>query len=214
MPRDTQSLSVELLLMAYASGIFPMSESRDDPEVFWVDPRMRGVMPLDGFRMSRSLAKVIRSERFSVTRDRDFDAVLAGCAAREETWISDGLARIYRQLHACGRAHSLEVWLDGRLAGGMFGVCLGGAFFGESMFSRVRDASKVSLAFTVAHLRRTGFSLFDTQFVTPHLHSLGGIEVPRVEYHAALRGALAGSADIRAPLPSAQEVLHLRSHTS
>jgi leucyl/phenylalanyl-tRNA--protein transferase len=214
MPRDTQNLSVELLLMAYASGIFPMSESRDDTEIFWVDPRMRGVMPLEGFRMSRSLAKVIRSGRYAVTRDEDFDGVLAGCASRDETWISDGLADIYRQLHACGRAHSLEVWREGRLAGGIFGICLGGAFFGESMFSRERDASKVALAYTVLHLRRGGFRLFDTQFVTPHLESLGGREIPRSDYHDALRGALASAADFRGPLPTAQEVLHLRSQTS
>jgi leucyl/phenylalanyl-tRNA--protein transferase len=214
MPRDTQSLSAELLLMAYASGIFPMSESRDDPEVFWVDPKMRGVIPLDGFRMSRSLAKVIRSGRFVVTRDVDFDGVLAGCAARDETWISTGLARIYAQLHTGGRAHSIEVWQDGRLAGGIFGVCLGSAFFGESMFSTARDASKVALAYTVAHLRRQGFRLFDTQFVTAHLASLGGVEIRRADYHARLRDALACPADIRAPLPTPQEVLHLRSQTS
>lgn len=213
MPRDTPQITPETLLMAYASGVFPMAEGRDDPDIFWVDPDLRGVLPLDGFRLSRSLGKVIRRGAFAVTLDADFDGVLDGCADRDETWINPEIARLYRALHASGHAHSLEVWDGATLAGGVYGVTLGTAFFGESMFSRRRDASKVALAYLVTMLRRDGFTLFDTQFLTDHLARLGAVEVPRMHYHAMLRRALSGRARLSA-IPDQIEVMHLRSQTS
>lgn len=183
-------LSPGLLLEAYAQGIFPMSEGRDDPEVFWVEPRRRGILPLDGLHVSRSLGRRLRRGRFRASFDADFAGVVAGCAEREETWISGPIARAYAGLHALGHAHSVEVWEGEALVGGVYGVALGAAFFGESMFSRRTDASKVALAHLVGRLREGGFALFDTQFLTPHLASLGGVEVSRAEYRRRLRDAL------------------------
>ncbi|MEM7490038.1 MAG: leucyl/phenylalanyl-tRNA--protein transferase [Pseudomonadota bacterium] len=214
MPRDTPEITPDTLLMAYASGVFPMAESRDDPEIYWVDPERRGVVPLDGFRISRSLGKVIRRQRFAVTLDAAFDGVVDGCADRAETWISPAIADLYRALHRDGHAHSLEVWDGPDLAGGVYGVTLGAAFFGESMFSRRRDASKVALAYMVALLRARHFLLFDTQFLTDHLASLGAVEIPRPQYHAQLRRALAHPAELTGPVPDHSEVMHLRSQTS
>jgi leucyl/phenylalanyl-tRNA--protein transferase len=185
-----EELTPELLLAAYAQGVFPMAESRDDPEVFWVDPRRRGIFPLDGFRVSRSLSRTIRRGTFRVTFDTDFPGVVEGCAAREETWISDPIAALYGELHRMGHAHSVEVWDEARLVGGVYGVVLGAAFFGESMFSRRTDASKVALAHLVERLRAGGFALFDTQFLTPHLASLGAVEISRLEYRHRLARAL------------------------
>lgn len=186
----TEDLTPDILLRAYAMGIFPMSDGRDDPEIHWIDPRRRGVLPLDGFHLSRSLAKRIRSGSYRITTDTTFDAVVEACAARDETWISHRIQRLYLQLHRLGLAHSVEVWKGPDLVGGVYGVTLGGAFFGESMFSRATDASKVALAFAVHRLRAGGFRLFDTQFLTPHLASLGGIEIPRADYHRRLAAAL------------------------
>ena len=211
MPRDTAEITAETLLMAYASGVFPMAESRDDPEIFWVDPARRGILPLDGFRLSRSLARTIRQGRFEVTFDDDFAAVLEGCADRDETWINPAIAALYRRLHALGLAHSVEVREAGALVGGVYGVTLGRAFFGESMFSRARDASKVALAYAVAMLRGDGYALFDTQFLTDHLASLGGVEVSRAEYHRRLRAALDGAARLAGPVPTSEAVLALRA---
>lgn len=185
-----RELSPELLLAAYAQGIFPMAEGRDDPEVFWVEPRRRGIVPLDGFRVSRSLARTIRRGRFRVTVDQDFERVVAGCAERAETWISGPITAAYAALHARGHAHSVEVWDGAALAGGVYGVTLGAAFFGESMFSRRTDASKVALYHLIGRLRAGGFALFDTQFLTPHLASLGAIEVSRAAYRLMLEEAL------------------------
>lgn len=192
-------ITPELLLQAYAMGVFPMAEGREDPTVHWVDPRRRGVMPLDRFHISRSLAKVIRSERFRVTTDRAFAGVVRGCADRPETWINDEIFSLYSALHVMGRAHSLEVWQEERLVGGVYGVVLGAAFFGESMFSRETDASKVALAWLVHRLRAGGFTLFDTQFLTPHLASLGAVEISRAEYHKRLQMALAQEARFDPP---------------
>jgi leucyl/phenylalanyl-tRNA--protein transferase len=189
-----EELSPELLLLAYAQGIFPMAEGRDDPEVFWVDPRRRGIVPLDGFHVSRSLARTLRRGAFRVSFDRDFGGVVAGCAEREETWISGPIAALYAQLHDRGRAHSVEVWDGEMLAGGVYGVTLGAAFFGESMFSRRTDASKVALFHLIGRLRAGGFTLFDTQFLTPHLASLGAVEVSRATYRRMLAEALAREA--------------------
>ncbi|CTQ32109.1 leucyl/phenylalanyl-tRNA--protein transferase [Jannaschia rubra] len=214
MPRDTTEITSDLLLSAYASGVFPMAERRDDPDIFWVDPRRRGILPLDGFRMSRSLSRVIGRGRFGVTLNADFAGVLDGCADREETWINPGIAALYADLHARGFAHSLEIWDGEVLAGGVYGVTLGAAFFGESMFSRRTDASKVALAYMVTLLRRQGFMLFDTQFLTDHLASLGGIEITRAAYHDRLRDALARTARLEGPVPDQSAVRHLRSQTS
>jgi len=185
-----EAFTPELLLRAYAMGIFPMSDGRDDPDIHWVDPRLRGVLPLDGFHVSRSLAKRIRSGRYRVSTDTVFKDVVEACADRGETWISQRIQASYIQLHAQGAAHSIEVWEGDRLVGGVYGVALGAAFFGESMFSRVTDASKLALAFMVHRLRAGGFRLFDTQFLTPHLASLGGREITRSEYHHLLADAL------------------------
>ena len=209
-------LTPELLLHGYAIGIFPMAEHRDDPEMFWVDPRKRGVFPLDGFRISRSLAKTLRRDAYSVTLNTAFGDVIDACADRSETWINHDIRVLYEELHHQGHAHSLEVWADDRLIGGVYGVAVGGAFCGESMFSRRRDASKIALAWLVDLLRRTGFVLFDTQFLTAHLASLGAIEITRAEYRTYLAQALRVEADIiSAPLAaSGQDVVQRNTQTS
>ena len=208
-------LTPDLLMRAYGMGVFPMAEHRDDPEIFWVDPIRRGVIPLDRFHISRSLARAIRREDYSVTLNHDFAGVVEGCADRTETWINGEILRLYMALHARGEAHSLEIWHEHRLVGGVYGVTLGAAFFGESMFSRRTNASKIALAYLVEHLRRSGFTLFDTQFITDHLASLGAIEIPRADYHKALTWAIGQQADITAQsLPSAADVLQRRTQTS
>lgn len=182
-------LTPELLLHGYSVGIFPMSESRHDPEIFWVDPRRRGILPLDGFHISRSLARAMRRSTWTITSDRDFEGVLDGCADREDTWINAEIRALYLALHARGSAHSLEVREGDALVGGVYGVVLGGAFFGESMFSRRTNASKIALACLVDRLNQGGFTLFDTQFITSHLASLGALEITRAQYHAKLAHA-------------------------
>ncbi len=205
----------DLLMRAYGMGVFPMSEHRDDPDVFWVDPIRRGIFPLDSFHMSRSLARRIRRGGFEVALDTDFVGVVDGCADRSETWISAHIRQLYLDLYNTGRAHSFEIWMDGALAGGVYGVTMGAAFFGESMFSRRVDGSKIALAFLMEHLRRCGFTLFDTQFITDHLTTLGAIEIPRADYHKMLTWALRQSADITAhSVPTASEVLQRRTQTS
>ncbi|MDE0969216.1 MAG: leucyl/phenylalanyl-tRNA--protein transferase [Octadecabacter sp.] len=191
----TITLTQEMLLSGYAGGIFPMAEHREDENLFWIDPRQRGIIPLDGFHISRSLSKTIRSERFNVTYDVDFAGIVSGCADRGETWINDILIKLYNQLHSAKIARSVEVWDNGVLVGGVFGITMGGAFFGESMFSKRTDASKVALAYLIDRLTVGGFILCDTQFITPHLASLGGIEVPREHYQQKLNAALQLKAD-------------------
>jgi leucyl/phenylalanyl-tRNA--protein transferase len=199
--RDTASSEItpEVLLRAYACGIFPMAESADDPTLFWVEPEMRGVIPLDGFRVSSRLKRTVRSDVFTVTVDRAFKAVISGCAApqagRDDTWINKRIRDLYTGLHAIGHAHSVEVWRDDELLGGLYGVSLGRAFFGESMFHRARDASKVALVHLVARLIAGGFELLDTQYVTEHLRSFGAVEVSRRRYTALLDRAIKGRAD-------------------
>ena len=211
-----ESLTPESLLRAYAIGIFPMAEDRESDEIFWVDPRRRGILPLDGFHISRSLARRIRKAPYAIRLDTDFAGVVAGCAGRPETWINDTIARLYGDLHAMGFAHSLEVWEGEELVGGVYGVTLGAAFFGESMFSRRTDASKIALAYLVDHLRRMGYRLFDTQFVTPHLTRLGAQEISRAQYRRMLSDALARSADFSpgSPVPSPQDVLQRNTQMS
>jgi leucyl/phenylalanyl-tRNA--protein transferase len=186
-------LDPRLLLQGYASGIFPMADSREADELFWVEPRNRAIIPLDRFHMSRSLRRVIRSGRFQVTRDRDFARVVVACAEREETWINAELEQAMIALHGSGNAHSIEVWRRDDLVGGLYGVKLGRAFFGESMFSRMTDASKVALAWLVARLNVGNFSLLDCQFMTDHLASLGAVSVTRETYVALLAAALGGA---------------------
>ncbi|APE43856.1 leucyl/phenylalanyl-tRNA--protein transferase [Sulfitobacter alexandrii] len=208
-------LTPELVLRGYGAGIFPMAEHRDDPEVFWVDPRMRGVLPLDGFHISRSLAKAMRRADFDVTINRDFAGVVAACADRADTWINAEITRLYAALHARGNAHSLEIRDGGTLVGGVYGVTLGGAFFGESMFSRRTNASKMALAALVDRLRSANFALFDAQFLTAHLASLGAIEIPRAAYHEMLAAALPLAADFTAPpVRPLQEVVQRMTQTS
>ncbi|MEZ5716635.1 MAG: leucyl/phenylalanyl-tRNA--protein transferase [Paracoccaceae bacterium] len=187
------TITPELMLHAYASGIFPMAEGRDDPELFWVDPRRRGIFPLPGFHLSRSLARRMKKGGYHIAIDEDFPGVVTACGDRDETWINPVLFDLYAQLHGLGFAHSFEVrgQDDGALWGAVFGIALGGAFFGESMVSRRTDGSKIALAHLCDHLQRTGFTLFDTQFLTPHLASLGAIEVPRADYRRRLELALA-----------------------
>jgi leucyl/phenylalanyl-tRNA--protein transferase len=186
-------LDPDLLLRAYVIGVFPMSDSRDAKEVFWVEPRRRAIIPLDGFRLSRSLRKTIRSGSFTVTHDTAFSDVVALCAEREETWINATIEASFAELHRLGHAHSIECWQEGSLVGGLYGVKLGSAFFGESMFSRRTDASKVALAWLVARMKVGGFQLLDCQFMTEHLRSLGAVEITQEDYVSMLSDALSSS---------------------
>src|SRR6201999_1694185 len=196
--RDSASAEItpEVLLRAYACGIFPMAESADDPTLFWVEPEMRGVIPLDGFHVSSRLARTVRSDTFKVTVDTAFKAIIAGCAApaegRNDTWINKRIRDLYVGLFELGNAHSVEVWQDDDLVGGLYGANLGGAFFGESMFHTARDASKVALVHLVARLIHGGFELLDTQYVNEHLKSFGAAEISRRRYTGLLDKALAG----------------------
>jgi leucyl/phenylalanyl-tRNA---protein transferase len=200
-------LTPEILLAAYAGGVFPMAEASDDPELFWVDPRRRGILPLDAFHVPRRLRRVVRHGGFEIRCDTAFEEVIRGCAEatekRPNTWINDEIVRLYAALFARGAAHSVEAWLDGNLVGGLYGVSLGAAFFGESMFSRVTDASKVALVHLAARLRLGGYRLLDTQFLTAHLARFGGIEISRARYHRLLGEALGYRASFPVELPEA-----------
>jgi leucyl/phenylalanyl-tRNA--protein transferase len=186
------TLDPRLLLKGYAMGIFPMADSRNADDVFWVEPRQRAIIPIEHFHVSRSLRRTLASGRFTVTLDKDFEGVIAGCADRDETWINADIERAMLALHKLGHAHSIEVWSGAGLVGGTYGVELGRAFFGESMFSRMTDASKVALAWLIARLKVGSFTLFDCQFMTSHLASLGAISIPRDRYVALLGDALGG----------------------
>jgi leucyl/phenylalanyl-tRNA--protein transferase len=192
-------LDPDLLVRAYSVGVFPMADAQDAPDVFWVEPKRRGILPLGQFHLPRSLAKVLRSERFELTVDRAFDRVMRACAEatpdRPSTWINSLIVDAYQQLFERGQAHSVECWRDGELAGGLYGVHLGAAFFGESMFTRERDASKVALAHLVARLRAGGFTLLDTQFLTDHLARFGTVEVGRDDYKLLLSNSIRGVGD-------------------
>jgi len=187
-------LTPELLLRAYSAGVFPMAESREDEEVLWIDPVLRGILPLDRFRVPRKLRKTVRQNRFRVSCNTAFEQVIDLCAEstpdREDTWINAKIRAAVIELHAQGYAHSIECWDQGNLVGGLYGLSLGGAFFGESMFSRATDASKVALVHLVTRLRMGGFTLLDTQFITDHLKQFGAIEIPARDYHALLKKAL------------------------
>ena len=210
-------ITPEMLLRAYAIGIFPMAESRHDPHLYWIDPDARGILPLDDFHVPRSLRKTVLKGPFQVTADRAFEDVVEGCAepapGRRQTWINDTIFDLCRKLHVMGYAHSVETWLDGELVGGLYGVALGGAFFGESMFSRETDASKVALVHLVARLKRGGFALLDTQFVTKHLSGFGALEIPREDYRKRLTSALARQAHFSIDVdPEALDALIGKSH--
>ena len=196
-------ITPDLIVRAYSIGLFPMAEDRDAAELHWVEPERRGIFPLAGLVVSNSLAKTVRSDRFEVTADTAFAQVMEACAARDKTWINDEIMRLYGALFARGQAHSVEVRAGGELVGGLYGVSLGAAFFGESMFHHVRDASKTALVHLVARLRLGGFRLLDTQFLTAHLASLGAIEISRVAYRRLLASALAGQGDFAAFPPRA-----------
>lgn len=201
-------LTPDLLLRAYRIGLFPMAESADAPGLHWMDPPRRGVLPLRGLHISRSLRAHVARGRMQVSVNRDFAGVMRACAARPQTWINGPIHKAYGALHEIGAAHSLEVWQDGALAGGIYGVQIGSAFCGESMFSARRDASKTALVWLVHRLVAGGFTLFDTQYLTPHLASLGAVEIPRAAYHRLLAQALERSASFTPPdyQPSASEV--------
>lgn len=193
--RKSPGITPEILLRAYSIGLFPMAESADDPEIFWVEPDLRGVLPLDEFHVSKSLAKTIRRKPFDIRFNHDFDAVIAACAAetrdRPSTWINQTIKTLYSTLHRTGHAHSVEAWDGDELVGGLYGVSLGSAFFGESMFSRRTDASKICLVHLVERLRAKGFTLLDTQFTTEHLKTFGAIDVPKDDYSHMLAAAMA-----------------------
>ncbi|KAE9631854.1 leucyl/phenylalanyl-tRNA--protein transferase [Parasedimentitalea maritima] len=209
------TLSADLLLHAYSVGVFPMAETSDNPEIFWVDPKRRGILPLDGFHISRSLGRHIRRAAYQVTVNRDFQAVVTACADREETWINAEIYKRYIELHEMGHAHSLEIWQDGALSGGVYGVTVGAAFFGESMFSHRTNASKLALAYLVDRLNQTGFTLCDTQFLTTHLASLGGIEISRAAYRRQLFEAVQEQKSFTsAEFPTAQELLQRNTQMS
>ncbi len=195
-------LTPEVLLKAYACGIFPMAESAEDPALYWIEPEKRGILPLDAFHIPSRLARTVRSDRFTVVCNRDFDAVIAACAeprpGRGRTWINARIRNLYRGLHDIGHCHSVEAYLGDELVGGLYGVSLGAAFFGESMFHRATDASKVALVHLVARLRAGGYSLLDTQFITDHLTTFGAVALSRPQYHKVLDTALAGAADFAA----------------
>ena len=195
-------LTPGLLLHAYAHGLFPMAESAESDDLYWFDPERRGILPLDGFHVSRRLRRTVRQGLFDIRTDTAFSAVVTACAnARATTWINADILRAYCDLFACGHAHSVEAWRDGLLVGGLYGVSLGGAFFGESMFSRKADASKVALVHLVARLRCGGFRLLDTQFVTMHLSQFGASEIARDDYRRRLAAAVAVDADFESATP-------------
>lgn len=194
-PHDPLEITPNLLLRAYAAGVFPMSEGADSDDIFWVDPKMRGVIPLHGLHISRSLRKTVNRGGFKVRIDADFLGTVRDCADREETWINDEITELYGTLHRLGYAHSVEIWSDGVRVGGLYGVALGGAFFGESMYSIMPNSSKLALIWLVARLRAGGFVLLDTQFITDHLASLGAVEISRDMYQSQLRHAVSMKAD-------------------
>lgn len=214
-------ITPELLLNAYASGVFPMADSRSDTDLFWVDPNERGILPLNGFHIPRSLKKLVRQDKYSITIDQSFKDVVAACAApahaRQNTWISNRIEELYTNLHRLGFAHSVECRLEGKLVGGLYGVSLAGGFFGESMFHTETGASKVALVHLVARLIEGGYSLLDTQFGTDHLAQFGVIEIPREDYHRQLDAALqVENADFYRlpPDASGSAVLQLITQTS
>lgn len=214
------NITLDDLVLAYENGIFPMSEDRDDPELFWVEPTMRGILPLDAFHIPKRLARTVKSDRFKVLINSNFSDCIEACSTpmsgRQTTWINGEIIELYTQLNRIGRAHSVECWRWGKLVGGLYGVSIGAAFFGESMFSLERDASKVALVHLVARLKTGGYQLLDTQFVTDHLKQFGAVEIPKAEYKARLSKAIKTKADFyKLPVPAAgSEILQSITQTS
>jgi leucyl/phenylalanyl-tRNA--protein transferase len=214
--RRSVAITPDLLMRAYRAGLFPMAESRDADRLFWLDPEQRGILPLDGFHLPRRLLRTVLSGPYAVTVDTAFPQVIAACAApvpgREDSWINPEIELLFTSLHQMGHGHSVETWQDGVLVGGLYGVALGGAFFGESMFSRARDASKVALVHLVARLRLGGFTLLDTQFITSHLAQFGAVEIPRALYKERLAAAQGAAANwLSAPEGLEDEIRALRA---
>jgi leucyl/phenylalanyl-tRNA---protein transferase len=216
---STIEITPEVLLKAYACGIFPMAESADDPALYWIEPDMRGIIPLEGFHLPARLARTVRASPFTVWVDRDFDAVIDGCAEakpdRARTWINGRIRKIYRSLFEHGHCHTVGVYDGATLVGGLYGVSLGRAYFGESMFHRARDASKIALVHLIARLRAGGYRLLDTQYVTDHLKTFGAVEVGKRRYHRLLEDAINGDADFDAlaldrPLSGAEALAIIR----
>ena len=219
---STIEITPEVLLKAYACGIFPMAESADDPALYWIEPDMRGIIPLEGFHLSARLKRTVRTTPFTVWVNRDFDAVIDGCAEakpdRGRTWINGRIRKIYRSLFEHGHCHTVEVYDGDKLVGGLYGVSLGRAFFGESMFHRARDASKIALVHLIARLCAGGYRLLDTQYVTDHLRTFGAVEVGKRRYHRLLEDALIGDADFGAlaldrPLSGAEALARLQNNS-
>ena len=208
--------SRDTILRAYSLGIFPMARSRHSADIDWIEPRMRGVIPLTGFHVSRSLSRTLLKCDYDIRVNTAFEEVVIACADRSETWINETIFDMYRTLFASGDAQSLEVWRDGNLIGGVYGITLGGAFFGESMFSHQKDGSKIALAYLVHRLRNTGFGLFDTQFITPHLKTLGAEEIPQKTYLERLYAVIGNDADFRNPdySPDVCAIAQRSTHTS
>lgn len=213
-------LTPQVLLKAYACGIFPMAESADDPGLYWIEPEARGIIPLDRFHIPRRLARTVGSDVFEIHIDRNFEEIIAGCAGaapgRASTWINARIRQLYTELFELGHCHTIEAWQDGHLVGGLYGVRLGAAFFGESMFTRTRDASKVALVHLVARLKVGGFHLLDTQFTTDHLNQFGAVDLDRHQYHQLLERAVKTDADFYR-LPggaTGEEILQSVSQTS
>ena len=204
MSSRSPDITADLILRAYSIGLFPMAESRDNPQLHWLDPKFRGHLPLDTFHLPKRLLRTVLSGPYAVTADQDFRGTIAACAAptpgRPDTWINPAIEQLFTEIHDMGHGHSVETWLDGALVGGLYGVAIGGAFFGESMFSRERDASKIALAHLVARLRLGGFSLLDTQWVTSHLAQFGAVEIPRADYRRRLEIAISQRAEFN-PAP-------------
>ena len=218
MSRRTVEITPELMLRAYRHGLFPMAETRHSERLFWLDPERRGVLPLDRFHLSRRLRRTVLSGAFDVTVDRDFPATIAGCATsmpgREDTWINPQIERLFSELHRLGHAHSVEARQNGSLVGGLYGVAIGGVFFGESMFSFITDASKVALVHLVARLRLGGFRLLDTQFVTTHLAQFGAEEIPRDAYKTRLAAALDAPAQFLAAVDPTALIAEIQALTT
>ena len=218
MSRGSSNLTASTLLRAYAMGAFPMARHRHDERLFWVDPNERGIVPLDGFHLSRSLKRTIRRGVFTVRCDTAFEAVMRLCAeatpTRPDTWINDDILRLFAELHLAGVAHSVESWSGDTLIGGVYGLSLGSAFFGESMFSRATDASKVALAHLVARLKKGGYTLLDTQFITPHLSRFGAIEIPRQDYQRRLAEAISARAEFYGDLGDDEALALLSSQSN
>ena len=212
---NQEALDPNLMLHAYAQGIFPMAEAATDPELTWFEPDYRGIFPIDTFYLSRSTRRFLKKKEIKSTLNNEFESVLYHCSNRNKTWINQTLKDLYKELHSLKRCHSIEIWLNGDLIGGIFGLTIGGAFFGESMFSLEKNGSKIAILILRAHLQNCGFAVFDTQFITDHLKSLGAVEISKANYQSQLAAAIKLPVSISSqPLPSVHSILQRNTHTS